>query len=198
MGFSHSWIAVRGLTREQALEALGMKVSAVQTDFLDGVALIDWKDDWLLAISDDCEDAFDGDLAKLAALGQAVASCVHEGVMYSEARGYESGKEVWRIVHDPNEDESLYSLRTSGDPPVHFDAIVRQTRAEQDREGGEDADVDFIFEIPAKLAASICGFTLGESDPDESQYSSLNRIGAAPAQRGGNKPGFFARLFGRG
>jgi len=197
MGFSHSWIAVRGLSREQALEALGMEVSGAQTDYLDGIALIDWEDDWLLAISDDCADAFDGDLAKLSPLGSAVACCVHEGVMYSEARGYESGKEIWRIVHDPNEDESLYSLRTSGELPEPFDTIVRETRAEQDREGGEDADVDFMFEVPTKFAASICGYTLGESDPDESQYLNVNRIGAAPARRGDGSPGFFARLFGR-
>ena len=196
MGFSHSWIAVRGLSREQALEALGMEVSGVQPDYLDGVALIDWKDDWLLAISDDSADAFDGDLANLAPLGRAIACSVHEGVMYSEARGYESGGEIWRIVHDPNEDESLYSLRTSGELPEPFDAIVRETRAEQDREGGEDADVDFMFDVPTKLAAAICGFTLGESDPDDGQYCNVNRIGAA--RRGDSKAGFFARLFGRG
>jgi hypothetical protein len=198
MGFSHSWIAVRGVTREQALEALGMEISAVQTDYLDGIALIDWQDDWLLAISDDSEDAFDGYLAQLAPLGEAVACSMIESVMYSEARGYTSGKEIWRVVHDPNEDESLYSLRTSGELPQPFDAIVRETRAEQDKEGGEDADVDFIFEVPAKLAASICGFTLGESDPDDSQFRSVNRIGAATTPRGSGKPGFFARLFGRG
>jgi hypothetical protein len=193
MGFSHSWIAVRGVTRERALEALGMEISDIQTDYLDGVALIDWQDNWLLAISDDSADAFDGDLAQLAALGDAVACSVQEDVMYSEARGYEAGKEIWRVVHDPNEDESLYSLQINGKMPQPFDAIARETRAEQDKEGGEDADVDFIFEVPAKLAASICGFKLDESDPDESQYRTLNRIGA----RGNGKAGFFARLFGR-
>lgn len=198
MGFSHSWIAVRDVTREQALEALGMEISDIQTDYLDGVALIDWHDNWLLAISDDSADAFDGDLARLAPLGPAIACSVQEVVMYSEARGYDAGKEMWRVVHDPNEDESLYSLRTSGELPQPFDAIVRKVRAEQDKEGGEDADVDLIFDIPAELAASICGFTLGESDPDASQYSSLHRIGAAPAARGSDRPGFFTRLFGRG
>ena len=123
MGFSHSWIAVQGLKQEQVLEALGMEVSDVQTDFLDGTALIDWKDDWLLVISDDGRDAFEAYLADLAPLGRAAVVCgIHEGVMYSEARGYEAGKEIW-------------------------------------------------------------GFTLSESDPDESQYRSLNRIGAVPARR---------------
>jgi hypothetical protein len=202
VGFSHSWIAVQGLKQEQVLEALGMEVSDVQTDFLDGTALIDWKDDWLLVISDDGRDAFEAYLADLAPRGRAAVVCgIHESVMYSEARGYEAGKEIWGIVHDPDKGESLYSLEVSGQPPEPFDAILHSARAEQDKEGGEDADVDLIFDIPAQLAAAICGFTLGESDPDESQYRSLNRIGAAPARgRGptqGSRPGFFARLFGR-
>jgi hypothetical protein len=202
MGFSHSWIAVQNLKQDQALEALGMEVAERQTDFLDGIALVDWTDDWLLVISDDGGDAFEGYLADLAALGRAVACRIHDTVMYSEARGYEAGKEIWRVVHDPDKGESLYSLEASGQLPEAFDAILRGARAEQDKEGGEEASVDLIFDVPAQLAASICGFTLGESDPDEGQYRSINRIGAAPTRRRdsaqGNRPGFFARLFGRG
>lgn len=201
MGFSHSWIAVQGLSRERALEALGMEVSDTQTDYLDGTALIDWKDGWLLVIDDNSREAFEGYLSDLAPLGRAVACRIHEGVMYSEARGYEAGKEIWGIVHDPDTDGSLYSLQVSGQLPPQFDAIVREARVEQDGEGGEDADVDVIFDVPANLAASICGFMLGESDPEETQYRSLQMIGGAPTQsqhsRQERRPGFFARLFGR-
>lgn len=195
MGFSHSWIAVRGVTREQALEALGMEISAVQRDFLDGVALIDWNDDWLLAISDDSEEAFDGHLAQLAPLGEAVACSMIESVMYSEARGYASGKETWRVVHDPNEDESLYSLQITGSPPNRLESIARDAKAEQDKEGGEESDVDFIFEVPPRLAEAICGFMLGEGDLDTIRFSNLKLIGSPEPSE---KRGFLARLFGRG
>jgi len=196
MGFSHFWIAVRGLTPERAMEVLGMEVSPTPRPglFMDGVALIDWPD-WLLVISDKDNDAFEGPLAKLAAFGSAVACSINEHVMRSEARGYDAGEERWAVVHDPDGDDSLYSLQIKGSPPTQLEDIVRNARAEQDSEGGEDADVDFMFEIPPKLAESICGFMLGEGDPDAIRFSSLKPIGSPEPVE---KRGFLARLFGRG
>jgi hypothetical protein len=197
MGFSHSWIAVKGVTTERALEALGMEISRVQTDYLEGIALIEWPDDWLLVLSDNSEEAIDGDLTRLAPLGRAVVCSIEEHVMQSEARGYEDGVQVWSVLHDPNGDESIYSLRIAGSPPEQLDDIVRAVKAEQDAEGGEDAGADVMFDIPPKLAASICGFMLGEEDPAAVRHSSLKLIGSAePAERT-ERPGFFARLFGR-
>jgi len=196
MGFSHSWIAVRGLTPERALEALGMEISPSPREglFMEGIALIDWPD-WLLVISDNDSDAFEGRLAKLTAFGRAVACSINERVMYSEARGYEAGEQRWAVTHDPNGDESLYSLHVTGSPPDELEAIIQAAKAEQDSEGGEEADVDFMFDIPPTLAKSICGFLLGEGDFRAIHYSSLKPIGSPePSQ----KRGFLARLFGRG
>lgn len=196
MGFSHSWIAVQGATPEQAMEALGMEVSPAPRPYLfcEGVALIEWPN-WLLVISDKDDDVFVGPLSRLAAFGSAIACSMNERVMYSEARGYEGGQQVWGVVHDPNEDESLYSLRITGSPPDQLEAIVRAAKAEQDSEGGEDADVDVMFDIPPKLAKSICGFFLGEGDPNTIPYSSLKPIGSPEPTE---KRGLLARLFGRG
>ncbi|HWI86969.1 MAG TPA: hypothetical protein VNT42_11690 [Sphingomonas sp.] len=115
--------------------------------------------------------------------------------MFSQARGYEAGAEVWRVVHDPEKGQSLYALDVSGTPPPQLDGIIRDKRAEQEAEGGEDADADYIFDVPTELARSICGFMLGEVDPDEIRFSELKGIGEpdAPPKSGG----FFARLFGR-
>ena len=194
MGFSHSWIAVRDLTPERALEALGMEVSAAPRPnlFMDGVALIEWPD-WLLVISDKDDDALDGPLSKLATFGSAVACSINEHVMYSEARGYDAGEQLWGVVHDPNGDESLYSLKVTGKPPAQLDSIVSRMKAEQDAEGGEEADVDFFFEIAPKLAESICGFMLGEGDLDAVRFSNLKPIGSPEPSE---KRGFLARLFG--
>jgi hypothetical protein len=196
MGFSHSWIAVQGLAPEQALATLELEIAAESGNgFWNGISLLAWPDGWLLVLSDDDENAFKGRLARLAVLGSAVACSINERVMYSEARGYAAGEQIWRVVHDPNGDESLYSLQISGTPPEQLEAIVRDARAEQDAEGGDKADVDVIFDVPPKLAQSICGFMLGEGDPDEIRYSALQPIGGWPVPAA--KPGFFARLFGR-
>ena len=196
MGFSHSWIAVQGLTRERALEVLGMEISPARRPnlFMDGVALIDWPD-WLLVISDKDNDAFEGPLSKLAAFGPAVACTINERVMYSEARGYETGEQLWSVVHDPNGDESLYSLQITGSPPNQLESIARDAKAEQDKEGGEESDVDFIFDVPPRLAEAICGFMLGEGDLDAIRFSNLKLIGSPEPSE---KRGFFARLFGGG
>jgi len=195
MGFSHSWIAVRGLTPKRAMEVLGMEVSPTPRPglFMQGVALI-FLPDWLVAISDRDDDAFKGSLSKLAALGPAVACSINERVMHSEARGYEGGEQRWGIIHDPNGGESLYSLQITGNPPDQIEGIVSGAKAEQDSEGGEDADVDMMFDIPPKLAESICGFSLGEGDLDAIRYSSLKPIGSPELTE---KRGFLARLFGR-
>ena len=194
MGFSHSWVAVQGLSAERVMEVLGMEASPAPRPglFMDGVALIDLAD-WQLVISDNDEDAFEGRLSKLTLLGPAVACRINEHVMYSEARGYQAGENIWSVVHDPNGDESLYSLKISGNPPEQLEAIVRDVKAAQDSQGGEEADVDFIFDVAPKLAESICGFMLGEGELEAIRYTSLKPIGSPEPTE---KRGFFARLFG--
>jgi len=191
MGLSHSWIAVRGLTREQALETLAMEVSDVETDFIDGIALFDWPGDWLVVISDDDEDALEGRLAELGPLGEAAVACsVNEHVMHSSAMGWEAGEGVWSVKVGPG-----FVVRVVGQPPEQLDPIISETKAEQ-----ENSEADLFFDIPAKLAESICGFMLGEVDPDAVQHVSLKSKAAEPREavaRETGKPGFFARLFGR-
>ena len=195
MGFSHSWIAVQGLTSERALEALGMEVEEVRAPenmTADGLYLGVAPNGWLIALTDRRANAFEGALGELAKFGPAVACQVNEHVMYSEARGYEAAAESWRVVYDCEEGPD--ALRVDGNPPPQLEEIRRKAEAEQETEGGEDADVDILFEIPARLACSICGFMLGENEPEGFRYLKLRRIGGEPERR----PGFLARLFGRG
>lgn len=195
MGFSHSWIAVQGLTSERALEALGMEVEEVRAPeemTADGLYLGVAPNGWLIALTDRWARAFEGALADLAKFGPAVACEVNEHVMYSEARGYDAGSESWRVVYDCEEGPD--ALRVDGNPPPQFSEIRRKAEAEQEAEGGEDAGVDVLFDIPALLAQSICGFMLGENEPEGFRYLKLRRVGGKPERR----PGFFARLFGRG
>jgi len=207
MSFSPSWVAVQGLAPDKALATLGMEVAEVVEprdipNWRDIVVMGNFREDWLLVLSADPEDAFDGFLAQLTTLGPAIACSSSENVMVSEARGYAAGEEVWRVLHDPEEEESLYALEISGTPPPELDAIVHHARAQQDEAGGEDANVDLIFDITNSLSKLICGYMPGDDEPEGFHYSVLEPIGGkvSPPAGGetGLRPGFFARLFGRG
>jgi len=193
MGFNCSWMAVQGLKAEEALASLEMAISEVLSpdEIPDGLGMAQLPDDWLLFLWGRKAGAVEGKLSECTALGRAIKCEMSETVMFSEARGYEDGAQVWRVSHDPDRDQSLYSLQTEGAPPAQLEAIVREAKAEQDKEGAEDASVDLIFDVPLRLAHSVCGFNLSEGDPQDICFSVLRRIGAVPAR----KPGFFARLF---
>ena len=191
MGFSHSWIAVRGLARERALEALGMTMSEIQTDLLQGIALFDWADSWLVVVSDDYRDALEGQLSKLGNLGEAAVACgTNDEALYFAACGYEAGSDIWSVTVNPVK----HVFRVVGFPPEQLDPLLAEAKAAQ-AEG-----VDMFTAIPAALAKSICGFEL-EGDLGAIQHVSLKSTGVKPqvgaAHSASAKPGFLARLFGR-
>jgi len=190
MGFSHSWIAVRGLTRERALEALGSEVSDAETDLLEGVSLFDWRDDWLVIVSDDYQDALEGDLAELGPLGvSAIAYGASEEDLYWSACGYEGGSDVWSITVNP----ARQIFRVVGFPPEDLDPLLAHAKAAQ-------AEEDLFTAIPAVLAESICGFAL-DGDLGTIRHVSLKSTGRPrrePTARVPKKPGLLARIFGRG
>jgi len=194
VGLSLSWVAVRGLKPEQALAALGMQVSHVvryeDIGWRRNVVLGPLPGDWLLVASAGAGQAFKGKLQPLTKLGPAVAGEILDMVSESEVRGYADGSETWRVAHDPSDDEGVFSIEISGDPPPQLGTIVREARAEQDAEGGEEAGVDYMIDVPGQLAHSICGYHPGEHEPHGVDFSELRPTKSATG-------GFFARLLGR-
>jgi hypothetical protein len=197
MGARLCWFAVKGVSRTAALEDLELEVHGEPVDDLPhrlGVGTL--PEDWLLFVfNDDLKAAFEDRFIALSRHGPAVACAIEEHVMFQEARGYAAGAEIWRITHDPNKGRSLYHLEVAGEPPASLEATRRQAIAEQDAEGGEDAGVDLICDVPLDIARSICGFKHDDEWPDGLQFTELRRVGAAKASSG---PGFLQRLFRRG
>ena len=196
MGISNSWFAVRGCPRDEALAQLGFEADVEIGDDWPRArfAVSDLPGGWLLFVAPGLNDAFKDRFIALSAGRDAVACSVEEHVMYQEARGYRHGAEVWRVVHDPDKGESLFHLEVTGAPPAQFEAIRARLIAEQEAEGGEDANVDLVSDVPLDLAKSICGFKHDDHWPKGLSFTMLVR---AP----GGKPsggGFLARLFGRG
>ncbi|HEY8615132.1 hypothetical protein [Phenylobacterium sp.] len=186
MGLSIAWIAVKGVTPETVMETLGVERSSAGRRQQAQVGEL--AGGWTLYVDPHFERGFREPLDRLAALGAALVACrQEEHVMYAEARGYEGGRELWRVVRD-SEQEPYMHLAVTGEPPPQFASMRAKAFAEQEGEGGEDADVDLLYEVPLDLARSICGFKTDEDWPD------LSPVSAVGSAKGG---GFFARLFGK-
>jgi len=197
MGFSHSFVATKSISKARLLEGLGLTETDVSGDVdvpLGGFGLSELPGDWLLVACNDFDLPRTAPLAAISEGGELICAAIEEHVMFSEAAGFRDGLQIWRVQHDP--DRSYDDLKVDGAPPAAFGKLRDEARAEQDREGGEDAGVDFIFDVPPRLAASLCGFEFGQGDGEFVQLTRIRKLKRSPAGRA-SKPGVLARLFGR-
>jgi hypothetical protein len=129
-----------------------------------------------------------------------VLSCwVNETVMFSSANYFDKGNYLWFAGHDAQ--KGLSSLETDGELPSQFADIRDRLFAQQVAEGGDQADIDFIFDVPLELAQSVCGFkhNLCEFEwgtPEFTAVDSSQPTSSVP--EAGSKSGWLSRLFGKG
>lgn len=200
MGFSHSFIAARGVARDALLEQLGLDETAETGDVeiaLSGFGLTQGAGGWFIVACDDFEFPQEAPLLALSEAGEVVSCRIEEHVMFSEAQGFSAGALAWRVTHDPDRGESLFDLRVEGVPPAAFAELRDKILAKQEKEGGEDAGADYVFDVPPRTAESVCGFFFGESEGRFVRLNPVHRQRKSAQPRSG-KPGLFARLFGRG
>jgi len=164
MGFSIAWIAVRGLSKDEVLARL----SLADTDEPDeanespasGAALPGGG--YLVFFNDFAHPATqDASMAVLSAGCEALACQVEEHVMASAAFLYRDGAKVWDVVHLA--DEGLYHLEVGGTPPALLGTIHAEMKATQDEQGGLEAQVDCLFEVPLMLATALYGYRHDET-----------------------------------
>jgi hypothetical protein len=76
--------------------------------------------------------------------------------MASSSELWSGGKRKWRLSHEG--ENGPKGLSVAGELPETLDTIQREMEDLQLAEGGDDADVDYIFEIPLKVAKELVGF----------------------------------------
>ena len=190
MSFHLSWIAVKGLDKAGVLDALGLAETPEDEEpFYSKEEVAELPSGWVIILSQDFMYPTPERLAALSAGGAALACSIDERVMYSVARGYADGKAVWSADHDGGE-KGLYHLDVAGSPPPELAEVRTRLTAQQDMEGGEDAEVDFVYELPAELSLALCGYRF---DPDE-EGPAFTPLEPAKKAKGG---GFLSKLFGR-
>ena len=107
--------------------------------------------------------------------------------MASSSEYWSAGKRKWWISHEGENGPN--GLATDGDLPECFPSIRSELEEAQRADGGDDADVDHIFDIPLKVAQALVGFKHDEECPHmvEEKFVVLSR--------GVQRKGFLGRLF---
>jgi hypothetical protein len=188
MGFKLSWIAFQDTTKQQILEALGLRDTGVPDEFAPFVGA-ELPTGWLLLLTRDFDYISPARLAALSAGCRLVACQVHEGIMASGAFFYERGSELWHVTHDS--DKGTRDLSVSGSPPPELDLIRRRLTRRQDEEPREKRfllGIDYIFDVPVDTAFAICGYrhNLADFSWGEPKFT---RFEAAPRSPGSSAMG---------
>src|SRR5689334_1744449 len=159
MGFSVTWCAVREEAAETFLAGLGLSPTD-ETEEIPCAELCMAKLDsgWRVVWFNEFDSPYlrRERLPDLSAHGDLVVCAIGEQVMTSSAELWCRGGRTWWLSHEGEDGPMGFS--GGGDLPEAFPAIRDEMVDAQRDAGGDDADVDYLFEIPLKVAESVVGF----------------------------------------
>ena len=197
MGFALSWLAVRGKQPAAVFAELDLRPTGRRS--IEGEAPLVGAastDGWCLIVADAAEHRLlDPDVLAPLSRGCEVVTCtVEEHVMFSEATGWHDGRERWRVSHRGV--DGPVGLDESGDFPIQYASIRDRLQARQAAEGGEDADVDYLFDIPVTLVHALTGYRHDEDSPAFAQAGIEGMEILASADSPHEKRSWLRRLLG--
>ena len=162
MGFRVQLIAVTGkksgaVQRDFGVAATGQREAIAESPVV-GAALPNGA--YLLYINDPDKIVPDDKAFSRLSKGASLVACyANETVMNSYACGWANGVKRWSVFHDAQQE--FKHLETSGTLPPQLQPIRDRLFAEQE---GVD-DVDFIFDIPIELFATLGGIRYDRDIP---------------------------------
>jgi hypothetical protein len=184
MGESTSFVLVSGLSQEQLLERLGMRLGEVIEEpdsSRHGVAALGpTSRGWTLLV--DPPRVLSDDEAALARLSRGARVLVlelEEHVMHSQAEVFYCGQRLWRVSSTGEHGLTGRSRVTSdGDPPPELAELLEEA-LRQERERGDGA-VDYQIDVPVDLAAMATGgaFHCGRTWDDDWVFRALEPVTA--------------------
>jgi hypothetical protein len=198
MGYSQSWLAVRGKPRPTVLDELGLRATGTREQIAESpIVGTELPTGWYLVVTDRSGHRLTRDsmLQKLSAGCEIVTGDVEEHVMVSVATGWMDGQKLWSVVHDGQRD--MQHLDAQGDMPVAFANIRDGLRSEQQEAGGSKSDVDYIFDVPVELARTLTGYRHDTriSGADDRHFEILIET-SSTSSASGHRASFFKRLLG--
>jgi len=163
MGYSLSWVALKGANLQTACAALGLRATGRREETAESkIVGAELPTGWCL-IRFDRSEMEDRELARLSRLGEVVCCFVEDHVMVSWASGWHEGKKVWSVAHDC--EKGRFHLDIEGEVPAELKGIAERLIAEQQAAGGEKADVDHVYDAPAELAKELTGYRHDQEMP---------------------------------
>lgn len=151
MGYAISWLAIRGNTESSALASLDLEKTGRTEELPESEWSTTRVRDWVVIWSNSFKPGqFRRAGSKLN--GEVIICDVEEHVMFVSVAAFKNGAMSWRIVHDAQ--KAPDHLVIEGTPPESFAHI----KTEQFAHVSEDREVDFIFDIPVRLAQELVGF----------------------------------------
>ena len=187
MGFSLSWLAVRGKDRDTVLAELKLKATGEREEFAESAFTARMLDgDWFLVVANDPRFIQRAPLSRLSQGAQVVTCMVEEHVMMSSASGLKDGAVLWSIEHDSQ--HGIDHLKVTGEPPSGF-AVIRERlmrkQAQSDSPEGhknwyQGIATDYIFDIPVQMARHLTDFLHhddSEIAPGSRPFETLKQVG---------------------
>jgi len=159
VGYSISWLAVRGKDRDSVLAELGLRSTGRFEDVPESpVVGASLQSGWYLVLY----NQFGGTKYRpeSLSLGCELMTCdVEEHVMCFHVQAWQNGVRRWQVAHDSQQPDGLFHLDAEGDLPSEFSGIRDARMAEQQT----SEDCDYVAEIPLQLAKNITGFKHDDS-----------------------------------
>ncbi len=164
MGFRVSWVARRGSSSAELLDAVGCKLTGERHKFPDvGFYLLQLPGDedgpWSVLIADGSENftSLSSTHAESQSLGgESIYFWCSDTSMSTEMSCHRNGRRVWAIEYDC-EDEKKRPLLDGDIPPVAKTllAALEDEQRVSDEEGG---GADHIYDLTAALGRALVGF----------------------------------------
>jgi hypothetical protein len=159
MGFSMSWVAVKGKPAADILGELQLRPTGVrglegESPFVGSMSDDGW---YLIVVSNDGLRILETSVLERLSAGCDVLTCtVEEHVMFSQAAGWKDGRRLWVVTHEG--EDGPVGIDEAGALPPEYAPIRTRLTKEQAAAGGVDADVDHLFDIPVVLVQAFTGY----------------------------------------
>lgn len=149
MGYSISWMAIKGKPKEEVLTFYEFSETLVREEIPESeISSAMLPSGWYFLWFNKCESPFvQPEMVSELSMECSVIVCViEEHVMYCRSEYWENGSQKWKVVHDS--ENGMYDLEVSGAAPEYFESLKCEVFRKQEAEGGKNAEVDLVFDLP--------------------------------------------------